>query len=114
MRFIRTSLALTVLSLAAMAHPMGNFSINHYSRLHFRQSGVELTYVLDLAEIPTFQLGEQAAGKLATEWMSKLALTQDSLPVAWEIRSATSKKTDGAGGMPTLRVVVVADAAAGA
>jgi hypothetical protein len=61
MSFIRTSLLLTALSFTALAHPMGNFSVNHYSRLHFRQSGVELTYVLDLAEIPTFQLqGEPA------------------------------------------------------
>ena len=71
MRFIRTSLAFTALSLAAMAHPMGNFSINHYSRLHFRQSGVELTYVLDLAEIPTFQLGEQAAPRLLADWIKE-------------------------------------------
>jgi ABC-type nickel/cobalt efflux system permease component RcnA len=117
MRFIPTSLALTALSLAAMAHPMGNFSINHYSRLHFRQSGLELTYVLDLAEIPTFQLaGEWPAGadKQAKEWVSKLALTEDGLPIAWNIRSVNSKKTDGAGGMPVLRVVVVADAPIGA
>jgi nickel/cobalt exporter len=96
-----------------MAHPMGNFSVNHYSRLHFRQSGVELTYVLDLAEIPTFQLqGSWQAGKdqQVKEWVSKLALTQNSLPVAWQIRSVNSKTTDGAGGMPILRVVMAAEA----
>src|SRR5271157_2709969 len=110
MSFIRTSLALAVLTSAALAHPMGNFSVNHYSRLVFRQSGVELTYVLDLAEIPTFQL-QGAPEKLASEWVSRLALTENGLPVAWHIRSVSAKKSDGAGGMPTLRVVVVADAA---
>jgi ABC-type nickel/cobalt efflux system permease component RcnA len=110
MSFIRTSLALAVLPIAALAHPMGNFSVNHYSRLDFRQSGVELTYVLDLAEIPTFQL-QGAPEKLASEWVSRLALTENGLPVAWHIRSVSAKKSDGAGGMPTLRVVIVADAA---
>jgi ABC-type nickel/cobalt efflux system permease component RcnA len=107
MSFIRTSLLLTALSFTALAHPMGNFSVNHYSRLHFRQSGVELTYVLDLAEIPTFQL--QGAWR-AEEWVSKLALTQDGLPVAWRTRTVAPKTTDGAGGMPVLRVVIEADA----
>jgi ABC-type nickel/cobalt efflux system permease component RcnA len=109
MSFLRTSLIFAALSFAALAHPMGNFSVNHYSRLHFRQSGVELTYVLDLAEIPTFQLQGEPL-KLAIQWVSKLALTQDGLPMAWHVRSVTPRTTDGAGGMPTLRVVIVADA----
>jgi ABC-type nickel/cobalt efflux system permease component RcnA len=107
MSFIRTSLLLTALSFTVLAHPMGNFSVNHYSRLHFRQAGVELTYVLDLAEIPTFQL--QGAWR-AEEWVSKLALTRNGRPVAWHIRSVTPKTTDGAGGMPILRVAIEADA----
>jgi len=107
MSFLRTSLALTALSLAAMAHPMGNFSVNHYSRLHFRQSGVDLTYVLDLAEIPTFQLG---TGWQAKEWVANLALEQNGAKIPWQIRSVSSKTTDGAGGMPILRVVISADA----
>jgi nickel/cobalt transporter (NicO) family protein len=113
MRFMHTILALTTLSLAAMAHPMGNFSVNHYSRLHFGRSGVELTYVMDLAEIPTFQLqgsGTVDAAKLAKEWVSKLTLTREGQPVGWQIRSVASKASDGAGGMPVLRVVVTADA----
>ncbi len=37
------------------AHPMGNFSVNHYSRLTLRQDGIEVQYFIDLAEIPTYQ-----------------------------------------------------------
>ena len=40
---------------AAAAHPLGNFTINRYSRLVFADGAVRITYVLDLAEIPTFQ-----------------------------------------------------------
>ena len=35
---------------------MGNFSVNHYAKLQPSASGVELQYVLDLAELPTFEL----------------------------------------------------------
>lgn len=37
------------------AHPLGNFSVNRYSRLEVHPSQVDLHYILDMAEIPTFQ-----------------------------------------------------------
>jgi len=40
----------------AWAHPLGNFSVNHYSRIELGPSQVNIFYVLDQAEIPTFQL----------------------------------------------------------
>ena len=49
--FRRAPLAFAV-SACLWAHPMGNFSVNHYARLQFGAPGVQLTYVLDLAEIP--------------------------------------------------------------
>src|ERR1019366_3147088 len=38
------------------AHPMGNFSVSHYSRLDLPPRGARLTYILDLAELRTFEL----------------------------------------------------------
>ena len=35
---------------------MGNFSVNHYARLTPVEGGLRIRYVLDLAEIPTFEL----------------------------------------------------------
>ena len=40
---------------SALAHPMGNFSINHYAGIHVERDGVELRYIVDFAEIPTYQ-----------------------------------------------------------
>lgn len=40
---------------ASFAHPMGNFSISHYSGLTINGRLVELSYFIDMAEIPTFQ-----------------------------------------------------------
>src|SRR5256885_14051362 len=47
-------------ALPARAHPMGNFSINHYARIEVHNGEVELRYVLDLAEIPTYQEMQRA------------------------------------------------------
>jgi nickel/cobalt transporter (NicO) family protein len=37
------------------AHPLGNFTINHLSQVRISQGSVEVHYILDQAEIPTFQ-----------------------------------------------------------
>jgi len=39
----------------AAAHPLGNFTINQYSGLDVQSKRVVVHYVLDMAEIPTFQ-----------------------------------------------------------
>lgn len=39
----------------AAAHPLGNFTINQYSRIEPGANYVTVVYVLDMAEIPTFQ-----------------------------------------------------------
>lgn len=37
------------------AHPLGNFTINHYARLEIAPTQLQLYIVYDFAEIPTFQ-----------------------------------------------------------
>src|SRR5277367_4626021 len=41
--------------LAIAAHPMGNFSISHYAGLRVAPGFIELRYIIDVAEIPTYQ-----------------------------------------------------------
>lgn len=41
------------------AHPLGNFSVNRYSRLTLGEGTVDIFYVLDMAEVPTFQAWPQ-------------------------------------------------------
>ena len=36
------------------AHPLGNFTINHYAGLEVSPQGIQVDYILDMAEIPTF------------------------------------------------------------
>lgn len=46
----------------ALAHPLGNFSVNTADRVVVVESGVRVTHVVDLAEIPTVQLAQASAG----------------------------------------------------
>jgi ABC-type nickel/cobalt efflux system permease component RcnA len=46
--------ALTMPRLSS-AHPLGNFSINHYTAIRLESDAVVLRYIIDMAEIPTFQ-----------------------------------------------------------
>src|SRR2546429_9563099 len=50
-----TALAALAFPVAALAHPLGNFTINRYSRIEPSGDRVYVLYVLDMAEIPTFQ-----------------------------------------------------------
>src|SRR3970040_1489675 len=60
-KFHRAAMALLTLVVAhlfvpaAAAHPLGNFTINHYARLHVSREAILVDYVLDMAEIPAFQ-----------------------------------------------------------
>src|SRR4029077_20888210 len=40
---------------AAEAHPLGNFTINLYDGLIVRSGGIDVDYVVDMAEIPAFE-----------------------------------------------------------
>ncbi|MGH3144974.1 MAG: nickel transporter, partial [Rubrobacter sp.] len=116
------ALALLVVALPreAEAHPLGNFTINHYSRIEFSDEEARVIYVLDLAEIPTFQQRErldtdgdgtlsdaEAAAYLDTELPSLLdglglTVGGERLPLRMLDRSASYRP--GQGGLPTLRI----------
>src|SRR3954465_5999260 len=82
--------AVTLLLTAqgAGAHPLGNFTVNHYARVELSAGVVRVYYVLDEAEIPTFQERdavkadpERFAGRRAAELAGGMQLTVDGTPV---------------------------------
>ncbi len=122
MTFSKT-LFISLLCVSTLAaHPMGNFSINHYSKLQANAHGVDLEYVLDLAEIPTFEMlrswkldrtSSQSAlnsraAEQAREWLSRLSITSDGIPVKARFESARLVIADGAGNLPILRITTLA------
>ena len=78
--------ALAVLAPAAMAHPLGNFSINHLSTVKVSDDRVDVLYVLDKAEIPTSADAGKTRAELTAgiraELREKLNLEVDGRPVA--------------------------------
>ena len=101
-----------------MAHPLGNFSANHYMRFEVGPSGIEMRYVMDLAEIPTFELlrdwgldrnsppaeMERKAAVQAGTWMSNLAIRVDGRQVRPVLEGADVVIADGAGNLPIVRI----------
>ncbi len=108
------------LALIAGAHPMGNFSINHYACIHLGNEST-LNYVLDFAEIPTFTLlqewhiGAQNSATLqlraraqADSWLGNLVIEDNRRPISPELQRVEIVIQDGAGGMPILRITMTA------
>jgi nickel/cobalt transporter (NicO) family protein len=104
----------------AQAHPLGNFTINHYSSLQFTEENARITYVLDFAEIPTLQqkarLDADGDGKLSEEEANaylqaempslveglRLRAGDEILPL--EVLDRSAEYRPGQGGLSTLRV----------
>jgi ABC-type nickel/cobalt efflux system permease component RcnA len=105
-------------SATSFAHPMGNFSVNHYSKIKIGQQSIEIRYLIDMAEIPTFQEIRQSnftpkADELSTsrylerqEQLLKegLSLESDGQAVKLDAISHQVAFADGAGGLPTMKI----------
>jgi nickel/cobalt exporter len=102
-------LVLAVLPAAAGAHPLGNFSINHVARVSVSADRVDVRYILDQAEIPTFQerglADAEVLARKQAEVRRRLVLTVDGrvVPLA-DAGQATISHPPGAGGLRTTRV----------
>jgi ABC-type nickel/cobalt efflux system permease component RcnA len=92
----------------AFAHPLGNFTVNHYAGIELAGDRVFVRYVLDLAEIPAFQTGDRVEESgYAEEVARDLDLRLDGARVALHPLAHRTLKRPGAGGLPTLRFEAV-------
>ncbi len=103
------ALALLALAAPAGAHPLGNFSINHLDVVRVSSDRVDVRYVLDQAEIPTFQergLSPAAVlGRKRADVARGVSLTVGGRPVALVMRPGGRISFPmGAGGLHTTRV----------
>lgn len=105
----------------AMAHPLGNFSINQFSRLEIEKSHVKIHSVLDMAEIPSFQVSSEIdadkdgtlsdeelkiyAGKITPGYISNLTLAINGSPVQLQPTVKSAEIHEGSGNLPILRIV---------
>jgi len=112
---------LLALPSGTLAHPMGNFSINHYSGIRVEQNVVELRYLIDMAEIPTFQELQQNnivaqaddpqvrtyLAALAKSLRKNLLLTLNGKSLTLQIASQDTSFALGAGQLPTMKIGLV-------
>jgi ABC-type nickel/cobalt efflux system permease component RcnA len=98
------SLALPAL---AAAHPLGNFTVNRFSRIEVSGPRLYVRYVLDMAEIPTFQAGRIDARSYADRIARNAHLVVDGRPAALVTVRTALAHPRGAGGLHTTRLEVI-------
>lgn len=124
-------ITLLILTLAvyrlASAHPMGNFSVNHYSKITLESGHVRVQYFIDLAEIPTYQELQQAnvsttaidpnspsvinyVNARGSELGNGLILDMNGTLVPLRLISSGVIFPPGAGGLPTMKMGFVYEA----
>ncbi len=107
----------------AWSHPLGNFTINGYSRLEPAGDGVRIVYVLDMAEIPAFQEQtvvdanqdgqvdraeeDRYAALRAEEIRRNLRLELNGVAAPIELTRHELSFPPGQGGLATLRLDLV-------
>lgn len=124
MRCLTWLTAIVLVSLlwvpSADAHPLGNFTINHYAGLKVAPDGVSVDYVLDMAEIPAFQEINQLdtdrnrkpdptetatyPDQKCREAKAHLNLSVNHQPLALALTHSTVEFPAGVGGLATLRL----------
>jgi nickel/cobalt exporter len=108
-RLVLLALAAATLALPALAaaHPLGNFTVNRFSRIETSGPRLYVRYVLDLAEIPTFQAGRIDAHAYARRIARNAHLVVDGREARLvPVRSALAHPL-GAGRLHTTRLEVV-------
>lgn len=106
---------------AAHAHPLGNFTVNRYAEIVVGPETVTVRYVVDLAEIPSFQelqrIGDgdgalqRWADRTAAEVASDVILRIGERRALVRVGSATAALSPGQGGLSLLRLEVAMSAA---
>jgi nickel/cobalt transporter (NicO) family protein len=105
----------------AAAHPLGNFSVNHYTAVYVSDRSLEVDLVVDLAELPAIEVlrgidtdgdrvlsaaeAQAARGPLCAHRSSALQLQIDGRPIGLQLWAAGLHQQAGAGGLTTLRLV---------
>ena len=101
------ALAALVAPAAAAAHPLGNFTVNRFSRVEVSGPRLYVRYVLDLAEFPTYQAGRIDARRYAREIAQNARLSVDGKTAALRPVRTRLAHPRGAGGLDTTRLEVV-------
>ncbi|HJU82469.1 MAG TPA: sulfite exporter TauE/SafE family protein [Acidimicrobiia bacterium] len=117
---VLTTVALALMTGTARAHPLGNFTTNVHLGLLFSPGWLDLSLVVDMAEIPAFREkramdqdgdtivsaleGEDYATAACEGFRPEIILRLESGVLAFESRGADLTFPPGQGGLDTLRI----------
>ena len=103
-----------------LAHPLGNFTVNQYSRIEAGTSRIGIRQVVDLAEIPTFQesglidtdkdgvMSEPELNsyveRMTPGHIANLGLYLNNEPLDLKVLKTNAALTAGAGNLQTLKI----------
>jgi len=95
--------------VAAQAHPLGNFTINRFARVEVSGHRLYVRYVLDLAEIPTYQARRDGvdATVYARRIASGLHVTLSGRAVSLRPVAHALAFPRGVGGLHTMRLELI-------
>lgn len=115
-----TILSILIFACVSAAHPLGNFTVNHYVRIAVGAQQVNLRYIVDMAEIPAYQelraisAHSEASptsveltaygAKEAVKYAEGLHLSIDGAHLPLRLSAYKISTPAGAGGLSTLRL----------
>ncbi|MBA3778025.1 MAG: nickel transporter [Chloroflexi bacterium] len=120
LRALLAAALLAAVPATVVAHPLGNFTINHYSGLRIAADRVTIDHVIDMAEIPAFQARQQIdrdgdgalsaaeneayRAEACSMQARDLELSIDARPMALSVEASAVAFPAGVGGLETLRL----------
>ena len=110
-----------LVAISALAHPLGNFSVNQFAKIEVAASEIKIRQVLDMAEIPTVnelrtvdtnsdgkysdeELNAYAAA-ISPQYLSNIYLNVNGEITPLNVVNAKAELRAGAGELSILRVV---------
>lgn len=115
-----TAFFVIALAGAALGHPLGNFTINHFSRIEVDGDRIRVRYVIDMAEISTLQELQQTdtdgdgspssaeldayLERVAPQYGDRLRLTVDGTRIPLRTVAKRVEASPRDGGLLTLRI----------
>ncbi len=118
--YLLATFLICAFAFSATAHPLGNFTVNHFSRIEVEKSQVKLRAVLDMAEIPTFQESQNIdtdkdgilsetelnhyVETFTPNYVTNLQLSVDGQEILLRSVKNNISLPVGSGSLPTLRI----------
>jgi len=102
------------------AHPLGNFTVNHFALVEVGNEQIKVRYVIDMAEIPTLQELQTITGtsdgspsvaelksyveRIAASYADGLLVVLDGVRRPLQMVASNARLLPGAGGLETMRI----------